>query len=165
MATLHDALAWLQETPLAHAIQDSEVLFPALESIHVLALAVLAGTIAHVDLRLLGVAWRGRALTAVTREALPWSWAGFAVALASGALLFASAATRYGDNIAFRIKLALLLLAGLNALVFHALAQPRHPEQGASQPPPASFRVIGGASLLLWAGVIVAGRWIGFTVR
>lgn len=165
MITLREALLWLQETPVAHAIQDSEFLFPALESIHVIALALLVGTIAHVDLRLLNLAWRSRPLAVVAREALPWTWFGFAVAVTSGGLLFASAAVRYADNVAFRIKLVLLLAAGLNALFFHLAAYPRVPAVEGRQAAPASLRAVAGLSLLFWVGIVAAGRWIGFTVR
>jgi len=172
MANIHELLKAIEATPLSQAILESGVWFPVIETVHVLALTLVFGTIAFVDLRLLGWASRGRGLQALSRELLPWTWSGFAVAVLSGALLFISQPVKYWDNLPLRIKFALLALAGLNMLVFH-LGAYRHivqQEQAAPAAPrgpgtlalPTAARWAGGLSLLFWTGVIAAGRWIAF---
>ena len=156
MALLHPVLAALADTALAEAIRESAVLFPAIETVHVIALALVAGTIAHVDLRLLGLAWRTTPVVDLVRRIVPLTLASFALAALSGLLLFASRAPAYAANPAFQIKLALLVLAGLNAAAFHAIPA------GAS---PSHQRAAGLVSLATWSLVIVAGRWIGFSIR
>lgn len=174
MSDLHDVLKAIEATPLSQAILESGVWFPVIETVHVLALTLVFGSIAFVDLRLLGWASRGRGVQALSRELLPWTWSGFAAAVLSGGLLFISQPLKYWGNLPLRIKLALLALAGLNMLVFHlgayrrivqqeqaALGAP--PGQPATLALPASARWAGGLSLLLWTGVIAAGRWIAFS--
>jgi hypothetical protein len=164
MAFPHDLLDWLEDTVPATAIRESDVLFPTVETIHVVALALVVGTIAHVDLRLLSLASRGRAVTALAREVLPWTWASFGVAVVSGGLLFSSNAIKYYANLPFRLKLALLALAGVNMAIFHALTWRSVARWDLARPALAA-RLAGGLSLLFWVGVVAMGRWIGFTMK
>ncbi|MBI1779379.1 MAG: hypothetical protein HYR63_28945 [Proteobacteria bacterium] len=164
MAFPHDLLDWLQETAPATAIRESEVLFPTIETVHVLALVLVVGTIAHVDLRLLSLGSRRRAVTALAREVLPWTWAAFGAAVVSGGLLFSSNAVKYYDNVPFRVKIALLALAGVNMAIFHALTW-RGVRRWDLGRPPLAAQLAGGLSLLLWVGIVAMGRWIGFTMK
>ena len=86
-------LLWLESTPPAIAISESSWLFPGIESIHVLAITLVVGSITMVDLRLLGINLRERPVGELIAEVLPWTRASFAVAVCSGALLFSSNAT------------------------------------------------------------------------
>jgi len=144
MENLRAGLRWLQATPLAEAIQDSDILFPAFETLHVLTLALLFGTIAQLDLRLLDWTGRGRPVSVVAREVLPWTWAGFTIAVLSGSLLFLSSPLRYADNPTLRIKLLLLALAGANALAFHLASRRGTWARDAIGTPPAAARGRGG---------------------
>ncbi len=103
-------------------------------------------------------------MTALAREVLPWTWVCFGVAVASGTLLFSSKALKYYANIPFRLKIALLMLAGLNMVLFHMLTRPGVRQWDLARPPLAA-RLAGGLSLLLWIGIVAAGRWIGFTMK
>ncbi len=163
MNGLQPWLQSLQDLPLAVAIREGALLFPLIETVHVAAIALVVGTIARLDLRLLNLSARDRTVAALAREVLPWTWGAFAVALASGGLMFLSNPIRYAADGPFRLKLLLLLLVGLNAAVFHAVSGRRLARWAAA--PPLHARLAGAVSLLLWIGVVAAGRWIGFTVR
>src|SRR5688572_19912995 len=99
---------WVEQTNVAVTIAESAWMFPTLESIHVIALGLVVGSIAMVDLRLLGLSAPSLRISRLSEDVLPWTWASFAVAVATGVLLFASNATSYYDNIPFRLKLVLI---------------------------------------------------------
>ena len=154
---LDPLLRALEATGFATAIRENDVLFPWIESLHVLAITLVVGSIAVVDLRLLGVASRERSLTDITVDVLPFTWAAFAVAAISGALLFSSNAFNYAHNTYFQTKLALLVLAGINMSAFHAFV--------GLQTERRWTRFAGAASLLIWLCVVAFGRWTGFTIH
>lgn len=153
---------WVEQTHVAVAIAESAWMFPTLESIHVLALGLVVGSIAMIDLRLLGLSQRALHVSRLSGDILPWTWASFIVAVASGALLFASNATSYYDNLPFRLKLVLIALAGANMLLFHFGAYRRVADWDQGVPAPAAAKIAGALSLSFWIGVVAAGRWIGF---
>ena len=130
----------------------------------VVAIVLVVGVIAIVDLRLLGVRAHVRQASVLIRQLLPFTWGAFAVAAVSGFLMFSSNATTYAVNNPFRLKLILLVLAGLNMAAFHLGAQRKIAEWDAAPRPPGAARLAGGVSLLLWVWIILAGRWIGFTL-
>jgi hypothetical protein len=152
----------LESTTPAIAISESSWLFPGIESVHVLAIALVVGSITMVDLRLLGLNLRERPVGELIAEVLPWTWAAFAVAVFSGALMFSSNATHYWGIAPFRAKMVLLLLAGINMLVFHATMHRSIEVWGRRPQTPRMAKVCGGISLALWVGVVTLGRWIGF---
>jgi len=156
-------LEWLQRTAVAVSIRDSLYTFPVLESIHVVGLALVFGTIAILDLRLLGVASTDRPVSRLMADLLKWTWAAFAVTALTGGLMFSTNALVYFHNTFFRAKMILLVLAGLNMLVFELTAR-KTINQWDSQPStPSMAKVVATVSLVIWIGVIVAGRVIGFT--
>src|ERR1700680_5074838 len=116
---LDRALAWLATPTIATTISENEIIFPWIESVHVLAIVLVVGTISIVDLRLLGVASLDRTVRRLMRDVLPYTWGAFAVAVTTGSLMFSSDAVHYAHNFFFRGKLILLALAGLNMAVFH----------------------------------------------
>ena len=154
----------LETLSMAQAISEGEVLFPWLESIHVLAIVLVVGVIATVDLRLLGWASKNRAVNELSTELLPLTWIAFAVAAITGALLFISKANVYGHNFFFIGKMVLLVLAGLNMAYFHRVTWPGVAHWGETPlTTPAAAKVAGGLSLLFWVTIVAFGRWIGFT--
>ena len=155
-------LEWLSDTSLGTAVRESAMLFPWFESVHVLALAIVVGSIAIVDLRLLGLASRNRSVRQMLDEILPVTWTAFAVAAVTGLVLFTSQASYYMEKTPMQIKLVLLLLAGVTMVVFHTTPLKTVGEWGTSPTPPAGARFAGATSLVLWTGVVVFGRWIGF---
>lgn len=152
----------LYESPLATAIRESENLFPILQTFHILGTIGLAGAIALVDLRLLNVILRREAPVAVAHAVLPITWVGFAIMAVSGGLLFAAQSARIYGNVFLQLKLLLLLIALANVLLFHATTYRSISAWGGDVPPPLPARVFAALSLVLWAGVIVAGRFIAY---
>lgn len=157
-------LDWLYATGWASAIRENEYAFPWIECVHVLAITLVVGSISIVDLRLLGLASRDRPVGRVLRDVLPITWAAFGLAATSGFLLFASNAPAYARNPFLLVKFGLILLAGLNMVVFHWWARHSLQQWEASPLPPLRAKLAGAVSLLCWIGVVAAGRWIGFTM-
>jgi hypothetical protein len=155
-------LLWLETTPLSISISQSDWLFPGIESIHVLAITLVVGSISMVDLRLLGINLRSRPVAELMSEVLPWTWISFAVAVTTGGLLFASNATHYWGTMPFRAKMLVLALAGINMAIFHATTLRSVGRWGAAPRTPTAAKVAGAVSLALWIGVVSLGRWIGF---
>lgn len=143
-------LRWLGSTPVANAIDDSAWLFPAIESLHILGLALLVGTIAILDLRLLGLGPRSRSAAELARDLQPWTLAGLGVMLATGPLLFSSDPLRYYNNPAFAFKMRVLVAAVISHFTLH-----RRAAGSRRWSKPAAC-----VSVALWSAVIVGGRWI-----
>ena len=157
--SLQDFATWLSGTRLSIALTDSSWAFPAIESLHVIAITLVVGSIMIVDLRLLGLASRDRDPRELIGAILPITWIAFATALVTGSLLFAANPISYAANFYFLGKAALLAAAGFNMLLFHLFAH-RHLDRERAVLPKLS----GGASLLLWVTIVAFGRWVGFTL-
>jgi hypothetical protein len=165
MLQLKDLISVLESSALADSIRENDVLFPLVESVHVLAICLVVGSILAVDLRLLGLAWVHRPASLVTRGVLPLTWGAFVVAVGSGGLMFISNATKYLGNGYFIAKLALIGVAGLNMLIFHFISARDQPRWDHQALPPLSARLAAGISMVLWIAVVACGRWIGFTME
>lgn len=155
-----ETLQWLQGTRLAVAV--SESWFPWVESLHVITMAIVAGTIFIVDTRLIGLTSTKLPFSYISDRLLPWTWGAFACSVVTGSLMFIGNATGYYDNTDFRVKMALLVLAGLNMLLFQNITFRGVAKWDLGRPPTAA-RLAGIVSVGLWCGVIGFGRWIGFT--
>ncbi|MGZ6010518.1 MAG: DUF6644 family protein [Caulobacteraceae bacterium] len=153
----------LQASPLGSTISQSTWMFPTIETVHVVAIATVIGTIFVVDLRLLCVASQKRPASAVIGEFLPWTWAAFALALVSGTLLFTSRAADYMALPAFLAKFAIMAVAAANMLVFHLTAERRITTWDTGRPITGA-RLAGGLSLLLWTAIVICGRQVGFSL-
>lgn len=158
----HAVFTAVEASGVAVFMRENAIAFPLAEAVHVLGLSVVVGSIGMVDLRLLGVSARSHAVTRYAGEILPWTWGAFAVAATTGLLMFSSAATKYAANLPFLIKMGLLACAALNMLVFHLITQKSVAQWDNDTPTPLGAKVAGGLSLVLWIGVVAAGRWIGF---
>ncbi len=160
------ALKWLQTTPIASLIGENDILFPWIESVHVLAIVLVFGTISIVDLRLLGVASLDLTVRRVMRDVIPYTWGAFGVAAITGSLMFSSDAFHYAHNRLFQGKLVLLALAGLNMAVFHFLGV-RNIERWdiATGHTPMTAKAAAAISLMIWIGVVALGRGTGFTMH
>jgi Family of unknown function (DUF6644) len=156
-------LKFLEDSGLATRIRDGLWLFPLIESTHVFALAMVFGTIAVIDLRLLGIASTQRPFERMASEIVKWTWAAFALAALTGTLMFITNARVYYHNFYFRTKMLLLVLAGLNVLIFELTAgRTIHRWEKAPTAPPAG-KATAALSLAIWISIIVMGRMIGFT--
>ena len=155
-------LQWLQATPLSTGIRESTWWYPVIESVHVLSLTLFMGLLLLWDLRLLGVTFRGFAVSRIWARLFPWIGAGAALMVVSGVLLFWSDPVRFYGNVFFRLKFIGLLLALLNALAFHFSIERRLPDWDTALVPPRAAKFAGGASLVLWTLIVVAGRFVAY---
>ena len=162
---LWEFISYFENSALADNIRENDVLFPLIESLHVVSICLVVGSIFAVDLRLLGLASTDRPVSRVTNGILPLTWTAFAVAVASGSLLFISNATKYLGNDYFDAKILLICAAGLNMAMFHALTAKDLPRWENDTRLPLPARLAGGLSILLWIAVVACGRWIGFTME
>ena len=154
----------IEYSSLGTTIAESTWMFPTIETAHVIALVTVIGTIALVDLRLVGVKGHALRVSQLAKDTLPWTWGAFVLAAITGGLLFISKASSYMINPYFLWKMALMALAGLNMLYFH-LTTWRTVEHWELDP---SFqgmaKLAGWLSLIFWLGVVFCGRLIGFTL-
>jgi hypothetical protein len=155
-------LKWLESTPLAEFVQQSPWGYPAMLTLHLVAVAIVMGMITVVDLRLLGLASMKSAVSDVCREALPWTWAAFAVSVVTGVILFLAQPVKYFDNFAFRMKFLLLVIAGLNMLVFEFITYRSVEKWDHEIPVPLAAKLAGAISLLAWIAIIAYGRWTAY---
>jgi hypothetical protein len=155
----------LYDSAIGSGIRESSVLFPWIESIHVLMATTVVGSIAIVDLRLIGYAAHRKGAQQLILDLLPFTWAAFALAVITGSLLFTSNAPNYAANGPYVSKMVVLLLAGINMAIFHLTAYRRIVHWNDALPPPAGVRLAGATSLSLWIVVVFLGRWIGFTMQ
>jgi hypothetical protein len=152
----------MANTPGSIALHESAWMYPIVDSIHVLTLCLFLGLAVMLDLRLLGVTMRSTPASEVLGQLLPRTAAGFILLVISGALLFYAIPVRTYLNIFFRIKVAMLLLSGINVWVFHSGEYRRMAGWDGDSVPPKPARVAAGLSLALWAGIVVAGRMIAY---
>jgi len=153
---------WVGDIPSSIALRESLYMWPLLESAHVLTLMLFAGTATMLDLRLLGVTFRGVPATEFTDRLLPWTRAAFAVMTITGVLLLYANPVRYYFNVFFRVKLLLLVLAGLNIWWFHGRTNRTIAGWNTALRPPRAARMAAIVSLAAWTGVIVTGRMVAY---
>lgn len=161
-----DLLSLIQsvyDSGIAEWMRSSVKAMPVVESIHVLAVAMVFGTILVVDLRLLGFPNTQRPFTRVSGEMLRYTWVAFCIAVITGALMFTPNAITYYGNTAFRFKLLTLLCAGINMVIFQLITVRGVAAWDQGRPTPTAGRIAGLLSIVLWTAVIFFGRWIGFT--
>jgi hypothetical protein len=162
MSPLLHFCQWLHDSRIGTSIRESTYAFPVIETVHVLGITLLVGTIAIVDLRLLGILFKRERVSSIVRQVLPLTWCGFVVMFASGFLLFWSEAEKAYVNPVFRVKLGLLLLVGLNPLIFHSTIYRSVAAWDDALAAPRQARLTAILSLTLWSATIVAGRAIAY---
>ncbi|MGV7209165.1 DUF6644 family protein [Oxalobacteraceae bacterium A2-2] len=160
LGVLFEALAAL---PVSLVIAESLNLFNALDVIHVLGVLLLAGSIAVVDLRLLGFVFPEVGVGAVQRQVLPITIIGAVLTIPSGIGLFLPQAGRIWENPLLQAKLVLLILAALNIVYWHYNFS-RHAQWSSAPVLPWQARFAGASSLLLWTAILLAGRLIAFYI-
>lgn len=156
---LFQIFQWIENTGLGEAIRESKWLFPVIESVHLLGLAVIGGAVLVVDLRLAGFGLRRQPLRQMATDVQPWLIGSLLVMLISGILLFTSEATKCYYHEAFWIKMASLLLAILFTFTIRRSVTQADPERIG----PLRSRLVAVVSVALWSGVGIGGRWIGFS--
>ncbi len=149
---------WVESTAFSTGIRESIMLYPIIETTHVLTLCLFLGMISMWDLRLLGLTLRTVPISTMEKRVLPWGKAGFVVMVISGMLLFTSTPVRASQNIFFQVKMVMFVLAGLNAMLFHVTVYKKVADWDTQVTLPSKARMAGYLSLFLWAGVVVSGR-------
>jgi hypothetical protein len=153
---------WMGELQWSVDLHESQYAYSIIESVHVWAMALFFGLVAMFDLRLMGLTMRQVPVSEVIRRLQPWTIAGFAVMVISGSLLFFAIPLRSYQNIFFRGKMLLLLLAGLNIWIFHSRVFPRVVGFDVDAIPPRAARLAGALSLAIWIAVVFSGRMIAY---
>ena len=163
MAAL-DICLWLENTAPALWIRESLYGFPIVVAVHILSLTLSVGLLVWFDLRLTGIAMARCSVSQLYRRLTPWMFSGFAFMVISGLLLFAAYATRAYENVYFRIKIATLLLAAINAAFFHFGIERHVARWDLAERPPFPARLAGIVSMIAWTIVIMAGRMMSYTM-
>lgn len=157
--------AGIEASALGRAMREWLWLYPSVEIVHIAGIALLFGSIAVLDLRLLGLS-RSIPVRRLARHVLPLSAGSFALIVPSGLMMFTAHASEFIQSGVFVLKMCLLMAAGLNAALFHALvyrtADVWDAEEMRNLPPPPSARVSAAVSLALWLGVIGCGRLLAY---
>jgi hypothetical protein len=158
-------LGALEASGVGRAMREWLWLYPSVEVVHIAGIGLLFGSIAMLDLRLLGVS-RNISVKRLAGHVLPWSAASFLLIVPSGLLMFTAHASEFVDSGVFVLKMLLIMAAGLNAALFHAItfrtADVWDSEEMRALPPPPSARIAAAASLVLWISVIACGRLLAY---
>ena len=153
----------IELSPVGDWVASSSWAFPTIETVHVMAIVAVFGTVAMMDLRLLGLVSKESRVTELSRDNLTWTWGAFLLAAISGTLLWFSKAHIYMKEPWFYAKMILIGVAGINMAIFHSVTW-RTIGQWDAGPPPKAARIAGFTSLALWVIVVACARMIGFTL-
>jgi hypothetical protein len=149
---------WMDALPSSIALRESLYGYPILLTAHVVSLAMFAGLVAMMDLRLLGVAYGATPFSEVQRRLFPWQMVGMTLSFATGLLLFYSQPLRYYPKLFYWMKMALIVVAGVNAMLFHFTTYRSVVAWDTGLHPPTKARVAAVLSLTLWACIVIFGR-------
>jgi len=163
--SLLDFCQWLQNESIGTSIRESVWTFPLIETIHLLALAFSVGIIVFVDLRLIGVTMTDQPVSEVFGRLQPMAVKGFVINFLSGILLFWSEPMKCYNSWYFRAKIVMLLVLGLNAVLFSASTYKTVASWDKALATPVAARTAGWISLVFWLGVVVMGRAIAYASR
>jgi hypothetical protein len=156
------AMGAIEMSALGQAMRQWLWLYPAVEIVHLVGIALLVGSIIVLDLRLLGLS-RTLPVRKLASHVLPWSAAGLALILPSGLAMFVAHATDLMGNPVFVLKICLIMAAGINAAAFHAGVFRGAAAWDVDATPPLTARAAAALSLLLWISVIACGRLLAYT--
>lgn len=145
------AFEWMEHSPVGEFLRNSRIIFPIIESIHLIGLALFVGTLLLVDLGLLGVAMRRQPVTQVAAALAPWTWSGFAILMVTGPIMFTGQAAKWHDNPVFWIKMLLLMIATVFQLSVRRTIAYGGPT-----------KVIGAISLVLWISTALLSKMMEF---
>jgi len=161
-ASLLALFSRLGDSSWSIGLHESRYAYDLIESVHVWTLCLFFGLAVMFDLRLLGWTMRSVPVSEVARRLLPWTVVGFVFMVISGTLLFTAIPVRSYQNIFFRTKMVMLLLAGLNVWIFHSGVYRRVATWDVASAPPRAARVAGALSLVLWVCIVLSGRMIAY---
>jgi hypothetical protein len=154
-------MSGIEASALGQAMRQSLYLYPAVETIHIVGIGLLFGSIAVLDLRLLGLS-RQIPVKRLAAHVLPWTAGSFALIVPSGLAMFTAHAMEFIDSPVFMLKMGLIFLGGLNAALLHAGAMRGAGSWDVEAMPPAAARLAAALSLLVWISVIACGRLLAY---
>jgi hypothetical protein len=157
---MNNFIEWVLSTTISAWVVGNEWVWPTLETFHFFGLCLLLGSLLVIDMRMIG--WFKKIDIAVTHTLLPMVFVGFGINLITGTLFFFGDPERYSVNIAFQLKMVLVLLAGMNALLYYWKIDPVMPSWGAHDSTPTLAKAVGASSLVFWFGVLIFGRMIPY---
>jgi len=163
--SIYEICQWIQNSSVGTGIRESVYVFPLIEATHVIGLAVSVGTIAIVDLRLIGAALTKEPVTDVIEQLQPWTLWAFAVQFISGFFLFWSEAARLYPSYSYRAKFVFIALLGINALLFHTTIYKSVDKWDRDAVTPFRARMAGWIGITFWAAVIFFGRWTAYNMK
>jgi hypothetical protein len=155
VATPIHSLAW-------HLLTDIPGVAPIVQTVHLLSIAAVMGSIVLIDLKVLGLALPSQSTTELVRRLMPWTWWALPSLAASGSMFIIALPERYFTNPVFGLKFAMLVPAVTLAAVFQRASANDARFWERSRGRRASARIVAALSLLLWIGVALAGRWIAY---
>jgi hypothetical protein len=161
--SLYELCQWLQSTSWATGIRESLHMYPALYTLHIFGFVIMVTATSTLSLRVLGLGMSNRPVASIAKIALPWAQGGLGANLITGFLVFAAQAVDMYTNTAFRWKMALVLLAGINILLIEMTIKRNIGNWGERGPTPSIARFSAAVSILLWFGIVAMSRVIGFT--
>ncbi len=160
---LHNLMQWMADTEWSVGLHESRYAYSIIESVHVWTLCLFVGFAIFLDLRLLGLTLKRVPISQITTRILPWTKVAFVLMVVSGVLLFFAIPLRTYHNVFFRLKAVLLVLAALNAWVFHnGSIYRRLAEWDTAATTPRAAKLAGAVSLALWIAIIFSGRMIAY---
>ena len=151
----------LETSSIGTGISRSIWIFPAIEMFHLFGIVALVGATSILDLRLMGLMLREEPVSKMAQATLLWAWIGATIMIVTGTLMFVSEATKCYTSESFRVKMVMMIFAGLNALIFHTFSY-RSVSRWETGGTPLAAKLAGAFSILLWFGIVGAGRWIAF---
>src|ERR1700731_1684223 len=158
--TLNQICQWIDQTALSQAIQVTNWVVPTVQTIHILAIAVVASSVLMIDLRLIGAFWADRPVREVSARFLPLVWWPLIILFATGAVMIIAEPSRSLKNPAFQLKMALLVTALAVTATFQFLQ--RRDAAFGDRRSRATAATIAIISMLLWSSIVFAGRWIAY---
>jgi Family of unknown function (DUF6644) len=161
---IREVLKGIEKGVVGHWVAESAWAFNATLMLHMIAVAMVFGLIAIVDLRLIGLTSRKTAITELCRDVIPWTWVAFAISAVTGCIIFTGQAVKYFDNYAFRMKFLVMVLAGINMLVFQFIIFRNVATWDREAPAPLAAKLAGLISLICWIVVVAFGRWTAYFI-
>ncbi|MDP9085045.1 MAG: hypothetical protein M3N50_14970 [Pseudomonadota bacterium] len=156
---LQEFIQWIAHTSVSKLIANVDWIIPAFQTVHILAIAVVISTMGMLDLRLMGVTGTRYPLRAMVHRYVPWMWIAVLVLLCTGTVLIIGEPERSLGNWVFQVKMGLLASVLLLTVVFRQVLKR---QADAWERPQWAAKLTGLVSLILWVGIIVAGRWIAY---
>lgn len=158
---MNEFLAWVGRTPFSQTLQNELWMVPTIQAVHILALALVFTSALVLNLRLLGVVQKSQSISLLNDRFIPWIGWGVLVLAVTGLLLMISEPTRAILNLYFQIKMAALLIVGGFTWAM-AASVAKNPEAWEAPESRSSVRLMAVVSLVLWAVIMTAGRWIAY---